>query len=411
MDVLLGSPADGAQGGSRFAGGRIEQRRLGVASSRVRARWRHDRPVQPTSPDGGPDVSDVRPAIPVTDVHVAGIGLHLAPAMTAEQAVALGLTDRPMVRRTRMRSVCVASESGPQLAARAAADALATSGTDPAEIDLLLHSSIYHQGHDLWTPAAYVQRALGGAGLAVDIGQLCNGGMAAVELAASFLRAGPSRRRALITTGDRFCPPGFDRWTTDPGTVFGDGGTALVLSRSGGFARLRSIATISDAGLEEMGRGSDRFGPAPLSAGVPISVQAGRERLVAKHGLGTVLERLQDGLCRTLDAALESAGVKAADVAWFVLPHFGFSKMQLQFFQPLRIDPERTTWSWGRDVGHLGAGDQFAGLAHLLRDGRLGTGQTCVLVGAGAAGWTAAVLEMTGPLAPHPSRTTNGDQT
>ncbi len=355
-------------------------------------------------------MSDTSTTTPASEVHVAGIGLHLPPPMTAEQAVEDGLTDPLTVRRTRMRAVRVASESGPQLAARAAADALRTSGTDPAEIDLLLHASIYYQGHDLWTPAAYVQRTIGGHGLAVDVDQLCNGGMAALELAASFLRADPSRRRALITTGDRFCPPGFDRWATDPGTVFGDGGTALLLARSGGLALLRSIATVSDAGLEEMGRGADGFGRSPMTSGAPISLRAHRERLVATHGLGTVLERLQDGLCRAVEAALGPAGVEADDVAWFVLPNFGFSKMQLQFFQPLDVEPERTTYEWGRDVGHLGAGDQFAGLCHLLRTGRLTAGQTCVLVGAGAAGWTAAVLETTAPLAPHPSRPTNGDR-
>jgi 3-oxoacyl-[acyl-carrier-protein] synthase-3 len=46
-------------------------------------------------------------------------------------------------------------------------------------------------------------------------------------------------------------------------------------------------------------------------------------------------------------------------------------------------------------VGHLGAGDQFAGLAHLVDTGLLHLGQTCVLVGIGAGfSWTVAVLEV-----------------
>lgn len=332
----------------------------------------------------------------VADVYVSGTGLHLPPAMPAEEAVALGLTDRLTVQRTRMRSVCVSSESGPELAVRAAREAIRTAGAGRDDIDLVLHASTYFQGHDLWAPASYVQReALGNTCVAVDIGQLSNGGMAAMELAVAYLQADSDRRGVLITTGDRFCLPGFDRWATDPGTVCGDGGSAIVLSGVDGFARVRSLATVSDPSLEKMGRGADPFSEAPLRARAPISAEEPRARLVKELGLGELIERLHAGQRAAFDKALADAGTKADDIAWFVLPNLGRPKMDFQFFAALDLDPERTTWSWGCGVGHLGAGDQFAGLAHLARTGALRAGEACALVSAGGGfSWTVAVLEV-----------------
>ncbi|MCZ9343319.1 3-oxoacyl-ACP synthase, partial [Streptomyces sp. TRM76130] len=129
--------------------------------------------------------------------------------------------------------------------------AIDRSGTDAQDISLVLHACTYFQGHDLWAPASYIQQAaVGNDCLSSEVRQLSNGGMAALELGVAYLEAGRGRRAVLITTGDRFCPPGFDRWNTDPGTVCGDGGTAMVLSAEGGFARLRSLVTVSDPALE-----------------------------------------------------------------------------------------------------------------------------------------------------------------
>jgi 3-oxoacyl-[acyl-carrier-protein] synthase-3 len=88
--------------------------------------------------------------------------------------------------------------------------------------------------------------------------------------------------------------------------------------------------------------------------------------------------------------------VKFRDIDHFVLPNMGLTRMRAQFFEPFGIDPDRTLWSWGRQVGHLGAGDQMAGLARLASHGALEPGQWCLLAGIGAGfTWTVAVLEVT----------------
>jgi 3-oxoacyl-[acyl-carrier-protein] synthase III len=330
------------------------------------------------------------------DVFVSGVGLALPPPMPAAEAVELGLTDEWTIQRTRIRSVCVSEESGPELAARAARQALRAAGAGPAEIGLVLHACTYFQGHDLWAPASYVQReSVGNTCLSLVVEQLSNGGMAAIELAVAYLRADPRRHSALLTTGDRFCLPGMDRWATDPGTVLGDGGTALVLSRDDGFARLCSLATVSDPGLELMGRGIMPFGAAPLTARVPVSVADDRAWLAREIGMSELTDRLLVGQREACKQALDEAGVTMENIDWFVVPNLGYPKMKFQFFSPLGIDPDQTTWHWGSGVGHLGAGDQFAGLAHLARAGALAPGQHCALVSAGGGfAWTVAVLEI-----------------
>ena len=121
------------------------------------------------------------------------------------------------------------------MAARAARIVMARSGASPSDIRLVLHASIYYQGQELWAPASYVQRAaVGNDCPAFWLGQVSNGGMGAMDLAATHLAATPESSSVLITTGDRFSPPGFDRWNSDPGTVYADGGTALLLTRGAG---------------------------------------------------------------------------------------------------------------------------------------------------------------------------------
>ncbi|MFI6577790.1 ketoacyl-ACP synthase III family protein [Nocardiopsis sp. NPDC050513] len=333
-------------------------------------------------------------------MYVAGTGRWLPPTVRVEDAVRDGWCRSSDVWRTGIESVSVSEDaSGPEMAARAARAALAQAQVDRA--DLVLHASTYHQGHDMWAPASYVQRAaLGGSGSAghgpaFEVRQLSNGGLAALELAAGYLSAGGGRSTALLTTGDRFCPPGFDRWATDPGTVYGDGGTALVLSGRRGFARLVSLVTASDPGLEGMQRGRRPFGAAPLEHGTPVDVDAARRGFVADHGLDAVLERIDAGQEAALDRALSEADLKIEDVARFVLPHLGLARMRAHFLNRFEIDPERTTWEWGRRIGHLGAGDQFAGLHHLVASGGLLPGERCVLVGVGAGfTWSVAVVEL-----------------
>jgi 3-oxoacyl-[acyl-carrier-protein] synthase-3 len=332
-----------------------------------------------------------------TGIYIDGAAAWLPEPMTLDEAERRQLCDRVLARSTGMRSVCVSErESAPEMAVLAGRAALGQARCEPSDVCLALHASVYYQGHDMWAPASYIQRlALANRCPAMEVRQMSNGGMAAVELAAAYLAASPGRTAALLTTADRFCLPGFDRWRSDPGTVCGDAGTALVLSRNPGFARLRSLVTVSDPGLERAGRGDDPFGLAPLSIRAPMDLTQGSTSLVRELTVQGMVKRIEDGQREAFERAADDADVKFAEIDWYVLPNMGRSRMRAHFFTPFGIAPERTTWDWGTRVGHLGAGDQFAGFAHLVESGRLAPGQTCLIAGTGAGfTWTAAVVEM-----------------
>jgi 3-oxoacyl-[acyl-carrier-protein] synthase III len=329
------------------------------------------------------------------DVYLRACASWLPPAMPAEVAVARGLTDATAVKRMQVTGVTVAEEAPPDMAVGAARRALDRSGCAPDDIALILHSASYFQGHDMWAPASYVQRmSVGNRCPAIEIRQTSNGGMASLELVAAYLVA-TGGTAALLTTADRFCAPGIDRWRSDPGTVLADGGTAAVVARGTGFARLRSLVTVAEPELEQMHRGGDPPSPAPLTVRRPIDIEATTQAYLHSPAGQQSVPLMAARQTESLTWALKEAELDFAEVDWFLLPHFGRRRLDVNFFRRFGIDPERTTWSWSRGVGHLGAGDQFAGLTWLVESGQAKPGDRCLLLSVGGGfSWTSAVVEI-----------------
>jgi 3-oxoacyl-[acyl-carrier-protein] synthase-3 len=336
------------------------------------------------------------------DIYLAGLGSSLPGTVSVADAVQQGLLEARAARQTGALAVTVSDgTAGPEFAVAAGRAALADAArvVDDASIDLLLHASVYYQGHDLWAAPSYIQREVlhGSGGPAIGISQLSNGGMAALELAAGYLAGSARSAGALLTAGDRFCPPGFDRWTCDPGTLYADGGAALVLSRRGGFARLRSVVTVSEPELEGMHRGDDPFGLAPFERRPVIDLEQAKQAFFARMSTPFCVRKVATAQREVIKRALAEADAELDGIDWFVLPHLGRRRLDAAFFQPFGIDPERSTWGWSRGVGHLGAADQFAGLGRLREQGLLRPGQLCLLAGIGAGfSWTCAVVEVLG---------------
>ncbi|MEC4017653.1 ketoacyl-ACP synthase III family protein [Streptomyces sp. H27-D2] len=333
----------------------------------------------------------------VEDIYIRGTGVRLPSSLLVSDAVAAGACPPRLATATDMVAVAYSpDESAAEMAAQAARFALERADSAPEDIDLILHADTYHQGQDLWPVASFIQReAVGNSCPAIEIRQMSNGGMAALELAQSYLTAAPSRCDALITTADRFCEPGIDRWLTDPGTPYADGATALVLSRRGGYARLRSLALLADSELEPLHRGDEPFGPAPFTHRIPVDFEAAKKSFVSRVGISYAITRAHAGQQAVLKEALADAEMELGDADWVVLPHFGRRRLRSIYYQPFGIDPARTTWEWSRTVGHLGAGDQFASLDQLVVSGRAAPGDRCVLIGVGAGySWGCAVVEI-----------------
>lgn len=337
------------------------------------------------------------------NLFVSGTAAWLPPLVAAEDAVSAGLLEPERCKLRGIQSVAVASDAEsdapPRMAVRAAREALRRGGTAPEDVALVLHASLWFQGIDMWPEASYVaHEAVGRQVPAYSIGQRCNGGMGALELAASYLGAGPAEgHAALITTADRFSGPRVDRWNSVDVTMYGDGAGALVLSTRAGFARVLATTTAADNSLEILARGDDAFTRHPLEP-APM-VDLGERTLSGARAAAfeDLTHRYIDLLVSAKTRVLEDSGTAVEDIAWAVIP-VSRRGTGHELHDLLGVPDERTSWSYGRTTGHLGAGDQFAGLARLTESGAVAPGDRVLLFG-GGAGYTctAAVVEILGP--------------
>lgn len=323
------------------------------------------------------------------DVYISSCATVLGQRERTADAVAQGRYDAADREADGYESVCVAG-AGPamDMAVQAARRALARSAVNSEDVRLLLHASCGPQGPAHVAAASYIQgHTVGGTGCSLEIKQFSNGGMAALQLGACYLVAESSRAAVLLTTGDKFRQPTIDRYRCDPGNVLGDGATGLVLSRCGGVARLLSTVVIGDGSFSDFNVGG-------ITRGGPEHAD-----FLAEHGarlIGMVgsMSLLQ---AQSVELALRDAGTDAADISRWVCSHVGQTQVDQQFRKTMGIEEADTTWEWGRTVGHLGAGDQIAGLNRLLETGALRAGERVALCGMGTGfTYSCAIVEILG---------------
>ncbi|MFJ6798005.1 ketoacyl-ACP synthase III family protein [Streptomyces sp. NPDC091268] len=311
--------------------------------------------------------------------------------LSEAEAAQLGLTEVP-----------VSDVPGPQLAVRAAERVLAAADFAPQRIGLVAHSWLYHQGHDFWSPPHYVADQVGAHdALPIGVRQMSNGGVAALGVAVDRLLADPSVEAALVTTGDRFVPPGFNRWTADYGAVYGDAGTAALVRRhepdtTRPVLLLRSLTFSTAAEYEAMYRGRDPFTEAPLEAGAPIDVRRPKKAYLEEHGgMGPFLKSAAEAVRSTLLQSLEESGTRPGDprIRCVALPRLGehvLSVTHALLDELLGVEVLQLR----EGSGHLGAGDLLANLAHIGTSHTLESGEFAVVIGGGGGfTWSCAVVQ------------------
>jgi 3-oxoacyl-[acyl-carrier-protein] synthase-3 len=319
-------------------------------------------------------------------IFIAGTGSYLPAKVPVADAVADGRYDAADAELFGIQNALVAgAESAPEMAVEAGRLALTRSGHDPQEIAATFHASLYHQGPDVWPVHMYLQREIVGLEVsAYEVRQGCNGGMAAMELASYYLNASPDRTAAVLTTADNFGGLGFNRWRAEQGVIFSDGGTALVLSKEPGLGEVRSIATTSIQSLEEMLRGEMPH-PFAYTGEKLVNFTARRLDFQSRSEVDTLWfcdAMLSEAVPAVVKQALADADIDIADVTRVIWPNLG-SVIVNRYCEQAGLDPALSTWEWGRTIGHLGAGDQFAGLDHLISGGEVGPGDHVLVMGIG----------------------------
>lgn len=314
-------------------------------------------------------------------------------------AVAQGRLTTQDATSSGYHSLPVASTAAPDLAVGAARRALAAAGREAADVSLLAHAWIYHQGHDFWSPPHYIAHRLGALG-AVPIGvqQMCNGGGAALEMVAGKLLSDARLDVALVTSADRFTEPGFDRWRADYGVLYGDGAAAVVLSRSGpdrGGLHLLSIRTLAAPQLEVMHRAGRPFSKAPREYGTSIDVRATKKAFLSTVEKESFVATVSEAVSKVLANALADAEISPDDkrLRCVLLPRLGADARESIYGPAVSRLTSAPCLDLGAETGHLGAGDVLANLAALTTQEMLEPGEIALLLSAGAGfTWTALVV-------------------
>lgn len=332
-----------------------------------------------------------------------------AGRQSAQEAVALDLVDLETVGELGYDHLPVADLAPPEMAVEAGRGALAAAGVDARAVGLVLHAWIHYQGHDLWSPAHFIADRLGADGaVPVGVQQVCNGGAAAVELAAARLFVEPGLGHALVTTSDAFLDPGFNRWGGDYGIAYGDGATALVLHHlpdsegdEGGRPAdlvLHSVSTVAAPRLERMHRGDDPFSPAARSLGPRVDIRRTKKAFLRAEGM----EAFTEASAAALRSALESCLADSRHGG------HGRSAAALRGGTAARPPDHRPGVRPAAGEAHrggaaaarrrhraLGAGDTAASLADLRTRRMLGPGEYALVVSA-YAGFTWSCLLVSG---------------
>lgn len=333
------------------------------------------------------------------DVFIAGTGVWLAnKVQPLDEVIKAGLVG-PDHADLGYVSVLVDEEgiAAPDMAIAAGRAAVERSGVDPAEFGLHLHAALWFQGVDYWSAANYVAHNAGISPHAVpfQVDQRSCSGLGALHLATAYLQSGATTA-ALITTGDRYAAPNVDRFNSQTQTIYGDGAAAMVLSTRGGFARLLSTASVTDSRLERYSRGTDPFAEYPGSE-IPLKIHKRYEQWAsATDSSETDWAYWGAALLGARDRALAEAGVGSSDIKRLVAPFVHRGGGQTELHEALGFTEEQTLWQeFGRHIGHLGAGDQIAGLDYLVQHDELEPGDRVLLIAVGMGfNFSAAVVEL-----------------
>ncbi|MGY1438551.1 ketoacyl-ACP synthase III family protein [Streptomyces reniochalinae] len=323
------------------------------------------------------------------DMFITGVGSYLPQTVTVEQAVEQGLYPPDAVEEHQLGGAAVAGDvSAPEMALMAAEEAVKRSGGSPEEIDLLLYADTWHQGPDGWQPQYYVQRhLLGDKALGLEIRQGCNGMFSAIELAAGHLRAVPERRRALLVASDNYGTPLMDRWRSGPGFIIGDAASALVLDKEHGFAQLLSVTSGIVSESEEVHRYGEELFPPGCTSGREVDFAARsaafNRRALTEAGGTRVWPKVHQLIGDIVRQSLDEAGIGLDDVTRVAMMNHSREITEQRFLAVLGLPLSRSTWEFGRMVGHIGASDQIVSLDHLVSTGELAPGDHMLLFSVG----------------------------
>ena len=319
---------------------------------------------------------------------ITGTGSYLPPRRVTNddlvaQLAAQGVetSDEWIVERTgiRARHFAERDASSSDLALQASRRALEAAGRQAEDIDLIIVAT---STPDMVFPssACILQHKLGVSGCpAFDVQAVCSGFVYALTVADAMIQSGAANR-ALVVGSEVFSRIlDFNDRTTC--VLFGDGAGAVVLEASDQPGILASELHADGSHVGILCVPGHVYGGQIL--GDPLLKMDGQA--VFKLAVG-VLEK-------AAHAALDKAGLTAADIDWLI-PHQANIRIMQGTARKLKLPLERMVVTVDQH-GNTSAASIPLALDHAVRAGQVRPGQTVMLEGVGGGfTWGAVLLKM-----------------
>jgi 3-oxoacyl-[acyl-carrier-protein] synthase-3 len=327
-------------------------------------------------------------------VSITGIGANVPERVMTNDELSemVDTSDEWIMHRTgiRERRIAREDEALSDMALPAARQALAMSGVNGSELDLIICATVTPDMAFPATAAIMADELRATEAAAYDLSAGCTGWMYAVAQAYGML-AGGVCRRALVVGGDVLSKivDWSDRTTC---IVFGDGAGAVVLERveSGGFMGF-------ELGADGSG-GMQLYLPAGGSR-EPVSAEsvARHDHYVRMNGR-EVFKFATRVLVTSAEKLLDQLGLTVDDIDLYV-PHQANVRIIKHAVERLGIPEEKVVVNVDR-YGNTSSGSIPLALADAVRDRRVEKGDIVLMTGMGAGlTWGSGVMEWTEEIA------------
>jgi 3-oxoacyl-[acyl-carrier-protein] synthase-3 len=264
--------------------------------------------------------------------------------------------------------------------------ALADAGVEPGQIDIVIVGTVTP---DMPFPATacFLQSKLGTRGAyAMDVSAACSGFVYSLSIADALIRAG--RGKKALVVGSDILSSITDYTDRATCILFGDGAGAVVLEECTDGDGILSCHLHSDGDLWELihcpGGGTVQpYGPETESGKLHAIRMAGNETF--KHAVTR--------MCEVCQEALESNGVKVADIDLFI-PHQANLRIVNAVGKRLGVPEGKVVVNLER-YGNTSAASIPIAMAEAREKGRLSPGTLVLLVAfGGGLTWGSALLRM-----------------
>ncbi len=323
-------------------------------------------------------------------VGLAGIAAYLPERWMPAREIAArsGIPEQVIVEKfgVRGKHIAAADEHVSDLSVKAAERLFEETGTDPAEIDVVMYYGSTWKDFAVWQVSPWIAHRLGCTNaFAVEYDNVSHGTSIALRIGRDLIRAEDEIQRVLMVAACR------ESYLLDYANErarfmfnFGDGAVAGLLVGEPARNELLGSHAITDGSyalqvkVPSGGSVSPNGGYRFLDVADPVSMKGGLDEVSLPNFVAAAR------------GAVERSGATLADVA-FVCPLHTKRSMFEALLRELGLPVERAEYL--EDTGHMSGVDPLLGLDRAAREGRIADGDLVLLLSAGTGyTWAASVV-------------------